>query len=137
MSASVVGVVTWHPLADGCAPEWASGWGQDAHGPFVEFCVEGVTQPLRWIPPGRFLMGSPADEPGRFEDRESPQHWVTISQGFWLFDTPCSQKVWEAVMGSNPSQLSVQAQLVTVLLGSVGVGAGWTCDPSAQLSRNA
>ncbi len=104
MNTADMRVVTWHPLADGCAPEWACGWGQDAHGPFVEFSVEDVTQPLRWIPPGRFLMGSPEDEPGRFEDQESPRHLVTISHGFWLFDTPCPQKLWEAVMGENPSR---------------------------------
>jgi formylglycine-generating enzyme required for sulfatase activity len=28
---------------------------------------------------------------------------VRIPEGFWLFDTPCTQAVWEAVMGKNPS----------------------------------
>lgn len=59
-------------------------------------------QRLRWIPPGTFLMGSPEDEPGRFEN-EGPRHEVTISKGFWLFDTPCLQALWQAVMGDNPS----------------------------------
>jgi formylglycine-generating enzyme required for sulfatase activity len=102
MSTATDSILTWHPLADGCAPEWASGWGQDAHGPFVEFALDGVAQRLRWIPPGRFQMGSPEDEPGRF-DGESPRHWVEISSGFWLFDTPCTQALWETVMGDNPS----------------------------------
>ncbi len=65
-----------HPLANGNPPPWASGWGQDSYGVWVEFTVEGegdpVTQRMRWIPPGRFLMGSPEDEPGRFSD-EGPQ----------------------------------------------------------------
>lgn len=47
-----------HPLADGNPPDWASEWGQDKHGVFVGFTVAGVTQRLRWIAPGRFLMGS-------------------------------------------------------------------------------
>ncbi|MEO5372602.1 MAG: formylglycine-generating enzyme family protein, partial [Magnetococcus sp. DMHC-1] len=64
---------------------------------------QGVTQRLRRIPPGRFLMGSPEDEPGRFPD-EGPQHEVTIAKGFWLFDTPCTQALWQAVMGENPSR---------------------------------
>lgn len=51
---------------------------------------------------GRFLMGSPETEPGRHES-EGPQHEVTISNGFWLFDTPCTQALWQAVMGDNPS----------------------------------
>lgn len=94
----------WHPLVDGTPPGWASGWGQHRRfGPFIEFTLDGVTQRMRWIRPGRFLMGSPEDEPGRF-DNEGPQHQVTISQGFWLADTPCTQALWLAVMGSNPSR---------------------------------
>ena len=26
------------------------------------------------------------------------------SSGFWMFDTPCTQALWEAVMGQNPSE---------------------------------
>ena len=48
------------------------------------------------------MMGSPDKEPGRWSP-EGPQHPVTISQGYWLFDTPCPQALWEAVMHSNPS----------------------------------
>jgi formylglycine-generating enzyme required for sulfatase activity len=96
-----------HPLANGNPPPWASGWGQDSYGVWVEFTVEGedgsVTQRMRWIRPGRFLMGSPEDEPGRFE-REGPQHQVIISKGFWLFDTPVTQALWQAVMEENPSR---------------------------------
>ena len=62
-----------------------------------------VRQRLRWIPPGRFLMGSPPDEEGRYSD-EGPQHEVTIAEGFWMFDTPCTQALWEALMGENPSE---------------------------------
>ena len=42
--------------------------------------------PMVEIPAGRFLMGSPADEPGRGED-EGPQHWVTISRAFLMGKT--------------------------------------------------
>ncbi|MCW5202892.1 formylglycine-generating enzyme family protein [Desulfobulbus sp. US4] len=97
----------WHPLVNGNPPTWASGWGQDSHGVWVEFTLAGedkpVTQRMRWIPPGRFLMGSPEDEPGRYDD-EGPQHQVTISTGFWLFDTPVTQALWQAVTGENPSE---------------------------------
>lgn len=47
-------------------------------------------------------MGSPATDPGR-DDDEGPQHTVTISKGFWLFDTACTQALWQAVMGHHPS----------------------------------
>ena len=35
---------------------------------------------------------------------EGPQHRVTLIKGYWLFDTPVTQALWEAVMGSNPSK---------------------------------
>jgi formylglycine-generating enzyme required for sulfatase activity len=91
-----------HPLASGFPPPWASSWGQDRHAPWVAFSVGAVSQRLRWIPPGRFLMGSPEGEEGRFEN-EGPQCEVTITPGFWIFDTPCTQELWEAVMSVNPS----------------------------------
>ncbi len=93
----------WHPLAAGCPPRWASGWGQDRYGIFVEFTLQEIAQRLRWLPPGQFWMGSPHDEPGR-DDNEGPRHQVTLTDGFWLFDTPCTQALWEAVMGENPSR---------------------------------
>ncbi|MBX3516758.1 MAG: SUMF1/EgtB/PvdO family nonheme iron enzyme [Rhodospirillales bacterium] len=62
-----------------------------------------ASQRLRWIEPGTFVMGSTGDEPGRYSD-EGPQHAVTISHGFWLFDTPCCQALWQVVMGDNPSE---------------------------------
>ena len=48
-------------------------------------------------------MGSPDDEEGRDSD-EGPRHEVTIGSGFWMFDTPCTQSLWEALMGKNPSE---------------------------------
>ena len=93
--------------ARGTPPPWAREWGIDEHGPWLELVVHGpkggaVRQRLRWIPAGEFLMGSSEDEPERFDD-EGPQHLVQISRGFWLFDTACTQALWEAVMGENPS----------------------------------
>ncbi|MCB9701888.1 MAG: formylglycine-generating enzyme family protein [Myxococcales bacterium] len=58
---------------------------------------------MRWIPRGSFIMGSPPDEPGRWDD-EGPAHEVEITRGFWLGDTPVTQGLWEAVMGANPSR---------------------------------
>ena len=89
----------------GVAPEWATAWGWDEHGAWVTLRLEGAAQRLRWIPPGQFLMGSPEDEAGRYPD-EGPRHEKRIGTGFWIFDTPCTQALWEAVMGkgSNPSR---------------------------------
>ena len=89
--------------AGGTAPDWVADWGRDSFGTWVILRVGDVTQRLRWIPPGRFQMGSPEGEEGRFSD-EGPQHEETIPSGFWMFDTPCTQALWEAVMGENPSR---------------------------------
>ncbi|WP_227657457.1 formylglycine-generating enzyme family protein [Candidatus Magnetaquicoccus inordinatus] len=84
-------------------PAWTSAIGRDHFGLWAELQLGQVRQRLRWIPPGRFLMGSSEQEPGRF-DNEAPQHEVTISSGFWIFDTPCTQALWQEVMGKNPSE---------------------------------
>ena len=79
---------------------WADAWGTDEHGRWVSFSVlaaDGtqVTQRMRWIPPGRFMRGSPETEAGRYED-EGPCREVTIADGFWLFDTACTEALSEA-----------------------------------------
>jgi formylglycine-generating enzyme required for sulfatase activity len=102
-SASAVSFAKLHPLARGLPPAWASEWGDDRYGPWCSIRVKGVRQRLRWIPPGQFLMGSPPKERWRSED-EGPQRSVRIAEGFWLFDTPCTQALWEAVMVDNPSR---------------------------------
>jgi formylglycine-generating enzyme required for sulfatase activity len=93
---------SWHPLTKGCPPRWASEWGEDPYGVFVAFTLESITQRLRWIPAGAFRMGSPEDEPGRW-DHEGPQHTVYISHGLALRH-PLHPALWEAVMGENPSR---------------------------------
>ena len=81
---------------------WACDWGEDRYGLWMAFRYRGVRQCLRWIAPGEFLMGSPASEAERYDDEI--QHWVILSQGYWLADTACTQALWQAVLGDNPSQ---------------------------------
>lgn len=83
-------------------PPWANSWGDDPFGLWADFSVAGVVQRMRWIEAGHFMMGSPPEEQGRYDD-EGPQHLVQISQGFWLADTSCTQGLWVALMGENPS----------------------------------
>lgn len=92
-----------HPLVTGHPPPWASEWGEDRFGVFVAFRIGEVTQRLRWLPPGQFWMGSPENEEGRYPD-EGPRHMVELTSGFWLADTPCTQELYEAVTGENPSR---------------------------------
>ncbi|MFO0222024.1 MAG: formylglycine-generating enzyme family protein [Planctomyces sp.] len=88
-------------------PAWASRFWQDAWGTAAEFRIGDVLFVMRWIPPGRFLMGSPDDEQGRYSD-EGPLHEVTISRGYWLGQTPVTQQQWQAVVqaASGSSQRS-------------------------------
>ncbi len=62
-----------------------------------------TSQRFRWIEPGEFWMGSPEDEEGH-QDNEGPLHMVRLTEGYWLAETACSQELWTAVMGSNPSK---------------------------------
>jgi formylglycine-generating enzyme required for sulfatase activity len=57
---------------------------------------------LVWIPPGEFLMGSPTNEEGRYDD-EGPRHRVTLTKGFYLGVHEVTQRQWRTVMGDNPS----------------------------------
>jgi formylglycine-generating enzyme required for sulfatase activity len=85
-------------------------YGADAEfGLYLDLIIKNATQRLRWIPPGEFWMGSPADEPGR-DDNEGPRHRVRLSRGYWLADTACSQAFWQAVMGGNPSEFTDDPQ---------------------------
>jgi formylglycine-generating enzyme required for sulfatase activity/tRNA A-37 threonylcarbamoyl transferase component Bud32 len=54
------------------------------------------------IPAGKFMRGSPAAEPGHFED-EDPQLEITISKLFYLGVYEVTQEEYQKVTGSNPS----------------------------------
>ncbi len=79
---------------------WA--FGQDNAGYWQAFKLYEQVVIFRWIPKGRFTMGSAENEAGRydFEDR----HKVTLTQGFWLAEIPVTQALWLAVMKHNPSK---------------------------------
>lgn len=82
-------------------PEWASGMGRDDMGLYMDVPIMTVVQRFRWIKAGTFLMGSPKTEVNHFHDES--QFEVTLSKGFWMADTACSQALWRAVMGKNPA----------------------------------
>lgn len=81
---------------------WSHRVGIDRFGVYADIEVESVPFKMRWIPPGRFLMGSPEGEVGR-EDYEGPQREVELTIGFWLCEVPCTQALWIAVVGENLS----------------------------------
>jgi len=74
-----------------------------------------VTAKLRlkcvYIPPGKFLMGTPVYMWPYFVE-EYP-HLVTLTKPFYMAEIPITQEMYEGVMGNNPSttkdpQLPVQ-----------------------------
>ena len=90
-------------------PTWAQRMGRDPYGLFVDVTIEPLKKSrfevpfsMRWIAPGRFMMGSPEEEAGRDDDEQL--HEVTLTEGFWMAETPCTQDVWTAIMEKNPSE---------------------------------
>ncbi|MBL8396189.1 MAG: formylglycine-generating enzyme family protein [Candidatus Accumulibacter sp.] len=93
-----------NPRTDSAEPFPVPGAGDLLDDPFgrsLRLVVGNARQAFRWIRPGCFQMGSPADETQRGV-AELP-HEVTISHGFWLADTACTQAFWTAVWPVNPS----------------------------------
>ncbi len=82
---------------------WADSYGQDSYGLWQGVILNDIELRFRWIPPGEFMMGSPEDEPER-DDDESPQHRVVLKAGLWLAETACTQELWQAITGKNPSR---------------------------------
>lgn len=85
-------------------------YGRDRFGVWQTVVVAGVAQMFRWVPPGRFLMGSPAEEVDR--DGDELQREVRLTRGFWLADTACTQALWIALVDHNPSECQGNARPV-------------------------
>jgi formylglycine-generating enzyme len=67
---------------------------------------ELATVKLCWCPPGRFVMGSPRDEPERRPGEDQVQ--VTLTRGFWMAKYEATQGLWQRVAGSLPGPLTSQ-----------------------------
>ena len=91
-------------LPDAFPAAWASEWGQDRYGLYMDLKCQDVLQRFRWIAPGTFRMGSPETEPERLGNET--QHEVTLTQGHWLADTACTQAFWSAVKKENPAHFT-------------------------------
>lgn len=92
--------LTWEEVGGWVAPSaqtenLAAGGTASFSGVFVE-------QGFVYIPPGTFVMGSPADEPWRLE-REGPQHQVTLTKGFYMSRYELTEQCWAEVMNETPT----------------------------------
>lgn len=62
--------------------------------------ISGVR--LCWCPAGRFVMGSPADEPQRRPGEDQVE--VTLTRGYWMGLREVTQGQWKRVMGALPAK---------------------------------
>jgi sulfatase modifying factor 1 len=114
------------PQAGRVRPAWAAAAGDDRYGRWADLVLTGETVHMRWCPPGSFAMGCSSEEmewayswtirqgdeaPERTWFSDAPMHLVTLTRGFWLADTSCTQRLWQAVMGGNPATFTGAATL--------------------------
>lgn len=66
------------------------------------FTVSGVSFTMVQVQGGTFKMGATSEQGSDAYDWEKPAHSVTLSS-YYIGQTEVTQELWEAVMGSNPS----------------------------------
>lgn len=66
------------------------------------FTVNGVQFTMVEVRGGTFTMGATSEQGSDAWDEEKPAHQVTLSD-YYIGQTEVTQALWEAVMGSNPS----------------------------------
>ncbi len=59
----------------------------------------GISIEMCLVPPGRFQMGSPGSEAGRYSDEQ--QHRVLISKPYYIGKYEVTKAQWQAVMGTG------------------------------------
>ncbi len=106
---------------------WSAG--VDEYGPWVRLLFgKDALQVFRLILPGSFQMGSSPEEidaaftdedDRKWAQNELPRHPVTLTQAYWMADTPCTQFLWRVLMGENPSQAPGDSAYMTRPVDSV------------------
>ena len=66
------------------------------------FTVKGVSFKMVFVQGGTFQMGATSEQGSAAESDEKPAHRVTLSD-YYIGQTEVTQALWQAVMGSNPS----------------------------------
>ncbi len=70
----------------------------------ITYTVNGVSFKMVPIEGGTFIMGASDDDADAY-DNEKPAHQVTLSS-YSIGETEVTQALWQAVMGSNPSEFT-------------------------------
>lgn len=81
---------------------------EDEVGENRTFTVNGVSFTMVAVKGGTFTMGATSEQTGAASD-ESPTHLVTLSD-YYIGETEVTQELWQAVMGSNPSNFTGNLQ---------------------------
>lgn len=69
----------------------------------ITITVGGVSFDMIKVEAGSFIMGCTSEQGGDCDSDESPYHRVTITQDYYIGKFEVTQELWEAVMGTNPS----------------------------------
>ena len=81
-------------------------WPEDPVTPQTQtFTVNGVSFTMVAVEGGTFMMGATAEQGDDDYSNEKPVHQVTLSS-YSIGQTEVTQALWQAVMGSNPSQIT-------------------------------
>jgi len=99
----VYGPIPEHMQRADAAPIFSHSWTQDIKEKMESTASYGMA--FKPIEPGKFIMGSPENEPGRYTDEI--QHEVTLTKGFYMQTTPVTQGQWAAIMGNSPSYFQI------------------------------
>jgi len=90
------------PAVDGASPDQANFFCGSKAGDERE--VGGIK--LCWCPAGRFIMGSPGNEPERRPDEAQVE--VTLTKGFWMGKYETTQGQWKRIIGKLPGELTTE-----------------------------
>ncbi|MFO0878888.1 MAG: SUMF1/EgtB/PvdO family nonheme iron enzyme [Gemmataceae bacterium] len=82
--------------------------------PTVPTFTNSVGMELALVPAGKFWLGSPEDEDGRYSD-ESPRRLIELTRPFYLGVYPVMQQEYERVMGVNPSAFSPHGRMAELV----------------------
>ena len=105
----------WGTSARSCRVSYRYGNSPDETGNYIglrlaldateTFTVNGVSFEMVKVEGGTFTMGATAEQGSDAESDEYPAHQVTLSS-YMIGKTEVTQELWQAVMGSNPSNFS-------------------------------
>lgn len=98
------------PLPNPNAKPFAAGQERDDNQLKLKLC---------WCPPGKFLMGSPKEEPERVADEDQVE--VTLSSGFWCSKFEVTQAEWQAITSVSFKELMAEHKVPDALVKSQSV----------------